>query len=92
VYVSNRGDDSIGVFAIDPRNGMLTPVEFDSTQGKTPRNFSIDPTGEYLIAANQNSATVVVYRRDPATGKLMPTGQVLKEATEPSCVTFVASK
>jgi 6-phosphogluconolactonase len=92
VYGSNRGDESIGVFAIDPGNGTLTPVEFDSTQGKTPRNFSIDPTGDYLIAANQNSATVVVFRRDQATGKLTPTGQILKEATEPSCVTFVASK
>jgi 6-phosphogluconolactonase len=92
VYGSNRGDDSIGVFAIDPGNGTLTPVEDVSTQGKTPRNFSIDLTGEYLIAANQNSATVVVFRRDQTTGKLTPTGQVLKEATEPSCVTFVVAK
>jgi 6-phosphogluconolactonase len=92
VYGSNRGDDSIGVFAIDPGNGTLTQVQSVSTQGKTPRNFSIDPTGAYLISANQNSATVVIFRRDQVTGKLTPTGQVLKDATEPSCVLFVAAK
>jgi 6-phosphogluconolactonase len=92
VYGSNRGDNSIGVFAGDAATGALTPVQHVSTQGKTPRNFSLDPTGAYLFAANQDSASVVIFRVDPASGKLTPTGQALKDATEPSCVLFVAAK
>src|SRR2546425_3400743 len=86
---SNRGHDSIAVFAIEAGKGTLTPVEYVPTQGKTPRNFAIDPTGSYLVVANQDSDNLVVFRIDPHTGRLMATG---KEATVPSpaCVTFVA--
>src|SRR6266513_2756601 len=58
LYGSNRGHDSIAVFAIGPK-GMLKAVEYDSTEGKTPRSFAIDPTGSYLLAANQGSNKVV---------------------------------
>ncbi len=92
VYGSNRGDNSIGVFAIDPNTGTLTLVEHASTQGKTPRNFSLDPTGAYLFAANQDSASIVIFRVDQGTGKLTPTGKVLTDATEPTCVLFVAAR
>jgi 6-phosphogluconolactonase len=92
VYESNRGNDSIGVFAVDASTGAVTPVQHVSTQGKTPRNFSLDPTGAYLFAANQESASLVIFRVDPATGKLSPTGQILKDVTEPTCVLFVAAK
>ena len=92
VYGSNRGDNSIGVFAIDANTGTLTLVEHVSTQGKTPRNFSLDPTGAYLFAANQDSANIVIFRVDQATGKLTPTGKVLTDATEPTCVLFVTAK
>ncbi len=91
LYGSNRGHDSIAVFAIDPAAGTLKPVEHVSTQGKTPRNFSIDPTGAYLIAANQQSNNMVVFRIDQASGRLTPTGQVLN-AYSPVCVTFVPAK
>jgi 6-phosphogluconolactonase len=57
LYVSNRGHDSIAVFSLDAERGTLSPIEYVSTQGKTPRNFSLDPTGSYLFAANENSAT-----------------------------------
>jgi 6-phosphogluconolactonase len=87
LYVSNRGHDSIAVFAIDRALGTLTPVEHVSTQGKTPRNFSLDPTGGYLFAANENSGTVVLFRVDANTGRLTPAGQVL-EVPSPSCVIF----
>ncbi|HME00351.1 MAG TPA: lactonase family protein [Terriglobia bacterium] len=90
LYGSNRGHNSIAVFAIETLNGTLTPVEFVSTQGKTPRNFAIDPTGAYLFAANQDSDTIVVFHIDPNTGRLTPTGPVL-DAPSPVCVTFVAS-
>lgn len=88
LYGSNRGHDSIAVFAIDPAKGTLTPVERVSTQGKTPRNFRIDPTGSYLFAANQASGNVVIFRIDAKTGRLTPTGQVLS-VPSPVCVKFV---
>jgi 6-phosphogluconolactonase len=88
LYGSNRGHDSIAVFAIDPVNGTLKPVEYVSTGGKTPRNFGIDPTGTYLIAANERSDNAVVFRIDPSTGRLKPTGQVL-EMHAPVCVKFL---
>lgn len=90
LYGSNRGHDSLAVFAIDAGKGTLTLVEIVPTQGKEPRNFAIDPTGTYLIAANQNSDNLVVFRIDPRSGRLTPTGQVL-EAPSPVCVTFVAA-
>ena len=54
LYGSNRGHNTIAVFAIDGTKGTLTAVEHASTRGKTPRNFGIDPTGAYLLAANQD--------------------------------------
>jgi 6-phosphogluconolactonase len=91
VYGSNRGNDSIAVFAVDPQAGTLKLVEIVPTQGKTPRGFSIDPTGAYLIAANQNSDNMVVFRIDQASGRLKPTGQVLNAQT-PVSVVFVPAK
>jgi len=88
LYGSNRGHDSIVVFAIDENSGMLTYVENEPTAGKTPRNFGIDPTGAYLLAANQNSDSIVVFRIDPRTGALAPTGQSVA-APAPVCVKFV---
>ena len=88
IYASNRGDDSIAVFAVDEASGRLSFVERQSCHGKTPRCFAIDPTGQYLIAANQNSDNVVVFRIDAQTGKLTGTGQTI-EVGKPVCVTFV---
>lgn len=88
LYGSNRGHNSIVVYAIDQKTGKLTFVEHQPTQGKTPRNFGIDPTGTYLIAANQDSNTVVVFRMDAQTGRLTPTGQVLT-LSKPVCVKFL---
>jgi len=91
LYGSNRGHDSIVVFAIDPQRGTLRFVERQSTQGKTPRNFGIDPKGEYLLAANQDSDSVVVFRIDPKTGRLTPTGHSVK-VPSPVCVKFLPLK
>jgi len=88
LYVSNRGDDSITVFALDPANGTLATVDRVSTQGKTPRNFEIDPTGTRLLVANQATGNIVVFRIDGKTGKLAPTGQVL-QVPAPVCLRFV---
>jgi 6-phosphogluconolactonase len=89
LYASNRGADTITVFAVDPVKGTLTLVEHVSTQGKTPRDFSLDPTGGYLFAANQNSDNIVLFRVDAKTGRLTATGQVLEHVLEPACVVFV---
>jgi 6-phosphogluconolactonase len=91
LYGSNRGHDSIAVYAIGPDKGMLTQIEDDSTLGKEPRNFTLDPTGAYLFAANQNSNTVVVFRVNAKNGRLTPTGEKI-EVTSPVCVTFVAAQ
>jgi 6-phosphogluconolactonase len=89
LYASNRGHDSITVFAIDAAKGTLTVVEHASTQGKTPRNFAIDPTGTLLFAENQQSNKIVIFHIDEKTGKLTPTGKVL-EVGQPVCTKFLA--
>ncbi len=89
LYASNRGDDSLAVFTIDPGKGILTLVEHVSTQGKTPRNFEIDPAGQRLLVANQESGNIVEFAIDPATGKLTPTSTELK-VPAPVCIRFVA--
>ena len=91
VYGSNRGHDTIAIYAVDAANGKLTLVGHESTQGKVPRCFGMDPTGAYLIAANQNSDNVVVFRIDPKSGKLTPTGQSF-EVGAPVCVQFMPVK
>lgn len=85
LYVSNRGHDSIAIFAIDEATFALTPIGHQKTGGKTPRNFGIDPSGTFLIAANQESDNVVVFRIDPKTGRLSPTGHEAK-VPKPVCV------
>jgi len=87
VYGSNRGHDSIAIFAIDKASGELTPIGWESTEGRTPRFFGLDPSGGYLYAANQNSDTVVIFRVDQATGKLSSTNQIVKVAS-PSTIVF----
>lgn len=91
VYASNRGHDSIAVFAADRRTGLLSPVEHESTQGKTPRHFTLDPSGRWLLAGNQGSDNVVVFRVDSKTGALEPTGQTV-EVPSPVCAVFLATK
>jgi 6-phosphogluconolactonase len=91
LYASNRGHDSIAVYAIDGIKGTLTHIEHVATLGKTPRSFAIDPTGAYLFAANQGSDNVVPFRIDRRTGHLIPTGDVLAVPL-PVCVTFLDSK
>ncbi len=75
LYCSNRGHDSVALFAIDARTGRLTPLGHTPTQGSTPRNFAIDPTGRYLLVANQKSDSVVTFRLDPRTGRPEPAGR-----------------
>jgi 6-phosphogluconolactonase len=91
LYTSNRGHDSIAVFAIDPKKGTLTPIEHVSTQGKTPRNFEIDPTGKFLFAENQSSDNIVIFHIDENTGRLKPTGKTI-EVPSPVDIKFLKEK
>jgi len=87
VYGSNRGDDSIAVFAVDAATGGLTPVARESTRGKTPRSITLDPTGAFLYAANQNSDTIVTFRVQPDTGTLTMQEPITSVPT-PICLLF----
>ena len=78
LYASNRGDaNSIAIFSVDTVTGKLTIKGFESTQGKTPRNFMIDPTGHWLLVANQRSDNIVIFSIDAKTGLLKATGKQL---------------
>lgn len=88
LYGSNRGHNSIVVFAVNGNTGKLEYLEHASTQGKTPRNFTIDPTGRFLLAANQDSNTIVTLQIDPLTGRLKATGHVA-EVPSPVCLKFL---
>ncbi|HKV15756.1 MAG TPA: lactonase family protein [Reyranella sp.] len=86
VYVSNRGHDSIGVFAIDRAAGTLMPRQWVPTKGRVPRFFALDPTERFLYVANQGSHTIFAYRvgRD---GKLSSTSIKVKVGS-PACIVF----
>jgi 6-phosphogluconolactonase len=88
VYGSNRGHNSISVFAVDEGTGKLTFVQNQAEGINTPRNFNIDPTGQWLLVANQDGDSVVVFKIDPASGKLTPSGAKV-EIPKPVCVKFV---
>jgi 6-phosphogluconolactonase len=88
LYSTNRGDaNEIEVFAINKATGKLTFVERTSCLGKTPRNFTLDPSGKFLLVANQNSDDIYVFKIDKTTGKLTYTGQKI-EVGNPSCLKF----
>jgi 6-phosphogluconolactonase len=77
LYGSNRGHNSISVFAVDKPSGKLTFVANTPSGGKTPRGFGIEPGGGYLVAGNQDSDSVVVFKIDGSTGKLTTTGSMI---------------
>jgi 6-phosphogluconolactonase len=87
LYASNRGHDSIAIFAVDPRTGDLTRRGQVSTLGATPRQFEISPDGRFLAVANQGSDTVVLFGIDLDTGALTATGSSVA-VPRPVCVKF----
>ena len=86
VYSSNRGHDSIAVFAIGD-DGTPSLVQHQSTGGRAPRNFTLDPSGRFLVAANQDTDNILVFRVDPETGRLAPAGCEIA-VPAPVCVIF----
>lgn len=88
LYATNRGmENSIAIFSIDRESGELTNIGYQSTFGKTPRNFVIDPSGTFLLVANQDSDNVVTFKIDEKTGQLTETGLVAEIPT-PVCLKF----
>jgi 6-phosphogluconolactonase len=87
VYASNRqGLNTIVGYAVDPETGRLSTIGWESVRGQMPRNFNIDPTGMYLLAANQDSNNIVTFRIDQETGKLTEASQL--QTPTPVCIVF----
>ncbi len=87
LYASNRGHDSLAVFAIAADTGRLTLVEIAPAGGKAPRNFALSPDGEWLVCAHQDSSTLAVFHVDGASGRLTRTGGTVS-VPSPVCVLF----
>ncbi|HEY1987175.1 MAG TPA: lactonase family protein [Terracidiphilus sp.] len=87
VYFANRGVDFLYGFTADPATGALTPIGRTSCGGKTPRNFTLDPTERWMLVANQNSDLLSVFARDPKTGALANEGKSYAAAA-PMCILF----
>ncbi len=92
LYASNRLEtNELTVYAINEESGELTQVQQVSTFGKNPRDFAIDPTGSFLVVANQDSDTIYVYKIDKATGKIGKIGTTL-EVGNPVCLKFTPAE
>lgn len=89
LYASNRGDaNNITIFKIDPVKGTLTVAGYQPVMGKAPRNFSLDPSGNFLLVANQNSDEVVIFKRNATTGLLTDTGKRISTGN-PVCLKWI---
>jgi 6-phosphogluconolactonase len=92
LYASNRGDENnLAIFSIDAATGKLTLKDYQPTLGKAPRSFVIDPTGDYLLAANQDSDNVVIFKINKQTGLLTSTGEEI-HVPKPVCLQMVKIK
>ncbi len=87
VYFANRDDNFLYSFRADFHSGALTPIARSSCGGKTPRNFTLDPTERWMLVANQDSNWISIFARDPATGKLADEGRNVA-ALAPMCILF----
>lgn len=92
LYASNRGNaNNLAIFSIDPGNGKLTSSGFQDVAGKTPRNFIIEPGGNYILVANQGSDNIRIFRRDKATGLLTLTDNSI-DIGNPVCLQLLPVK
>lgn len=87
VYASNRGDDSIAIFAIKETSGRLAPVGWMASGGKTPRFFALASSDKFLFVANEDTDTIKLFKRDTASGRLAGTDVVIHIGS-PVCILF----
>ena len=90
VYGSNRGHDSIPIFAVDQDTGSLSFVDYAPCGGAIPRHLALTPSGDHLLSANQNADVVTIFARNAATGRLEDTGKAIRIGT-PMCVRIVST-
>ncbi|MDB5200502.1 MAG: lactonase family protein [Chitinophagaceae bacterium] len=89
LYTSNRGNENnIAIFSINRTTGLLSLAGFQSTMGIQPRNFTIDPSGKYLLVANQKTGNIVIFKRDIKTGLLQYTGEQIN-VPQPVCLKMI---
>ena len=88
VYFANRGDNFLYSFKAEFATGKLTPMKRSNCGGKTPRNFTLDPTERWMLVANQDSNLISIFKRDPMTGELADDGKSV-EAEIPMRILFV---
>jgi 6-phosphogluconolactonase len=92
LYASNRLEtNDISVYAIDPDTGNLIFVQRESSYGKNPRDFAIDPTGNFMVVANQDSDSIFVYRIDKSNGKISRINSNI-EIGNPVCLKFAPAE
>lgn len=85
VYTANRGHDSIAIYEVDQQSGQLTPIGHQQTYGKTPRGFTVDPSGQFLLVGNQDSHEIISFRINQTSG-------LLKQVATTACPTPVCLK
>src|SRR5699024_8519028 len=88
LYTGNRGHNSIAVFRVDEDGKELTLIERTSTGGDWPRDFVLDPSEQIIVASNKHSGNLVLFSRNPETGRLTNTGSEVK-IPEVVCVKFL---
>jgi len=89
LYASNRGSDCLALLVIDPVLFTLSALEYTPLVGQTPRHFALDPTGHFLVVANQGSDSLTVYTVHPHTGQIRPVGRPITGVSLPTSVVFV---
>ncbi len=89
VYFANRDDNFLYSFKADAKTGALTPMKRSNCGGKTPRNFTLDPTERWVLVANQDSNGISVFARDPVTGALADEVKSSVEVEAPMRILFV---
>ena len=88
LYVSNRGEDSVAVFAIDAESGRLSLVQTQAAMGRTPRFFTLSPNNRWMYVLNEDSDSIVTMQVNPVNGTLSPTPNEMRSGS-PVCMVFV---
>jgi 6-phosphogluconolactonase len=89
VYASSRGENTLVVYAVERRTGLLTLQQRIPSGGLKPWSFTVHPGGRWLFVANEASSTLDVFAVDLRSGLLTGTGNSLA-IPNPDCITVCA--